>query len=119
MPYIKLIARERLANAKAIILNAGELNYLLTRECQKWPQMFIRVRLWVIVRRYLSAQILNYETLNSVMGALEGCKREYVRRVGENATVVCALNDVQDDFYEKIVAPYEQGKIAENGDVFG
>lgn len=40
---------------------------------------------------------LNYETLNAVVGALESAKAEFQRRV---------------------VAPYEDTKIAKNGDVY-
>ncbi len=39
----------------------------------------------------------NYERLNAIIGALEACKLE---------------------FYRRMVAPYEDGKIRENGDVY-
>lgn len=40
---------------------------------------------------------LKYKTINDIMGALDGAGKEYYRRVA---------------------GPYEDGKIAENGDVY-
>lgn len=84
MPYIKQFDRERLSPlAKAIdeasIGTAGELNYVFTLLAHKF-----------------FAQSKNYQAINDVVGALEGAKAEFQRRV---------------------VAPYEDKKIAENGDV--
>ena len=60
--------------------NAGELNYWLTTVC----------------RRYLGKEY-NYQKLNDVIGALEGCKLE---------------------LYARVIRPYEDKKIEENGDVY-
>ena len=49
-----------------------------------------------IVKRYLGTDF-NYQRLNDAIGALEGCKLE---------------------LYRRIVAPYENKKREENGDVF-
>ena len=75
MPYIKQERR----NVKPT--NAGELNYWLTSE----------------INSYLRDKGLSYQTINDVLGALEGAKQE---------------------FYRRIAAPYEDRKIAENGDVY-
>lgn len=45
---------------------------------------------------YLHSHTPNYETMNAIVGALECAKQEFLRR---------------------IVAPYEDTKIAENGDL--
>jgi hypothetical protein len=50
-----------------------------------------------IVLGYLNEQTANYDTLNAIVGALESAKAEFQRRV---------------------VAPYEDRKIEENGDVY-
>lgn len=50
----------------------------------------------MIVKEFL-AENPNYQRFNDVIGALEGCKLEVYRR---------------------LVAPYEDVKIKENGDVF-
>jgi hypothetical protein len=83
MPYIDRKDRKRFTealNALPSAVTAGELNYLLTCICQQ----------------YVEDQKFCYQTLNDVIGALEGCKIE---------------------FYRRIVAPYEGVKIAANGDV--
>ena len=89
MPYI--VQERRVALDGAIlglagyenvkIETTGELNYLLT----------------LVVRKYLDTHGLKYATLNDVVGALDGAKAEFQRRV---------------------VAPYEDTKIKENGDVY-
>lgn len=61
--------------------NPGELNFILTQ----------------IINNYLKARGLKYQTINDIMGALEGAKLE---------------------FYRRIAAPYEDTKIKENGDVY-
>lgn len=52
----------------------------------------------VLAKVYLKQHGLNYQHINDVMGALEGAKLE---------------------FYARLARPYEQQKIAENGDVYG
>lgn len=51
----------------------------------------------LMARAYIDAKGLRYEHLNAVVGALDSCKAEFQRRV---------------------VAPYEDKKIGENGDVY-
>ena len=83
MPYVKNIRRltDREAQALPMADNAGELNYLIT----------------ALIVRHLTAHDLNYQTINDIVGALEGAKAEFQRRV---------------------VAPFEDNKIVENGDVY-
>ena len=50
-----------------------------------------------LIRVYMQDKVKNYALFNSVVGALESCKLE---------------------FYRRIVAPYENTKIEENGDVY-
>lgn len=80
MPYItqpQRVALMRLGRAD----NAGELNYLFT----------------FIVNTYLMRNGLKYQTINDVVGALEGAKAE---------------------FYRRVVIPYEDTKVRTNGDVY-
>ena len=69
MPYIKQEERDRLkflANEidHTVIETAGNLNYLITKLCQK----------------FLLEGKPNYERHNSIMGVLESSKLEYYRR---------------------------------------
>jgi hypothetical protein len=78
MPYIKTKDRTRASHSPE---TAGELNFQLTQTVQDF-----------VHRRGLS-----YQTINDVVGALEGAKAEFQRRV---------------------VGPYEEIKISTNGDVY-
>ena len=50
-----------------------------------------------VCKRYMEERSENYQTFNDIVGALECCKQE---------------------FYARVVAPYEEQKIKENGDVY-
>ena len=96
MPYIKLTERSKFyyrpqklgegvvidiaEQTGKICSHPGDLNYAFT----------------VIAQAYLKQHGLNYQHINDVVGALEGCKLELYRRVA---------------------APYEDLKVKENGDV--
>lgn len=81
MPYIhpKLRPNLKLGSAKA--RTAGELNFKLT-SC---------------LVQYWTTHEQNYQTINDMIGALEGAKLE---------------------FYRRVVGPYEDVKRAMNGDVY-
>jgi hypothetical protein len=94
MPYIKQKDREELDKGYGLIPSEetgvstalvpespGEMNYLFTR----------------IALIYAKTHGVNYQTINDVLGALEGAKNE---------------------FYRRVAVPYEDKKIKENGDVF-
>lgn len=81
MPYIEAAARERLSDETEFAVGAGELNYVLTRLCIQ----------------YFHDNGGRYQQINDVLGALEGCKLE---------------------FYRRLAAPYEDKKIIQNGDVY-
>lgn len=78
MPYIDKSIRPR---AETSPMTAGELNYAITK----------------LLIKYQANRKLTYQTINDIIGALEGAKQEYYRRV---ATI------------------YENQKIDENGDVY-
>lgn len=77
MPYIP---QERRVITEAPS-NAGELNFHIT----------------TLIDQYLSHHGLRYQTMNDILGALEGAKLE---------------------FYRRVAAPYEIRKCNENGDVY-
>jgi len=85
MPYIKKDARKFLT-PKSAPLNAGELNFAITALCIEYLQ----------ARKEHNGE-WRYQELNDVLGALEGAKLE---------------------FYRRVAVPYEQKKIRENGDVY-
>ena len=84
MPYINHENRQipRLIGLGAAAENAGDLNYIFT----------------VIIKEYFHQEGKgNYQAINDIVGALEGAKAEFQRRV---------------------VGPYEDSKIISNGDVY-
>lgn len=82
MPYIDSERRLELSFCYGeMAKNAGELNYLLTDT----------------IMSYLYQEKISYARINDVLGALEGCKLE---------------------FYRRVAAPYEDKKIEQNGDVY-
>lgn len=85
MPYIPQVRRWDILVAGGAPETAGELNFVISTE----------VRAFML--RAIDAGEFGYQTLNDIIGALEGAKLEFVRRV---------------------VNPYEDKKIAENGDLY-
>ena len=80
MPYITAIRRIALSDGYPA-QSPGELNYLITEA----------------IIRYCRESTLSYQVVNDVVGALEGAKLE---------------------FYRRVAAPYEDHKVIENGDVY-
>ena len=80
MPYIQKRQRTELAEGREMA-NNGELNYTLT----------------LVIKKYMDTKGLSYTTINDILGALEGCKLE---------------------FYRRIAKPYEDNKLSLNGDVY-
>ena len=81
MPYIEKWKRDRLETYSDRAETAVELNFLFTNE----------------MVRYIKTKGLSYQTINDIVGALDGAKAEFQRR---------------------IVGPYEDKAIERNGDVY-
>ena len=80
MPYITKERRRKLIVREEAPQTAGELNYLLT----------------TLIRDYFRTHA-NYQGINDIVGALEGAKLEFTRRITNS---------------------YEDGKIKTNCDVY-
>lgn len=80
-PYINALDRLKLQDGLTMPTTPGELNYLFTKTIEK----------------YVLMNGARYHVFNDVIGALEGAKLE---------------------FYRRIVSPYEDKKMEENGDVY-
>jgi hypothetical protein len=84
MPYINQHQRDQIAHATTaprITLDAGSLNYLITK----------------LVIDHIQLHGTSYRTINEAIGVLECAKLE---------------------LYRRLAAPYEDTKIATNGDVY-
>lgn len=93
MPYIKKEKRKEILDPAIEydhirmheITNAGELNYAISS------------LLWNYYNNISVQGAQSYQSINDVLGALEGAKME---------------------FYRRVAIPYEDDKIKTNGDVF-
>ena len=81
MPYIENSQRTALESGLIEPSTPGHLNYIFTE----------------IILDYINLHGLSYQVINDVVGALEGCKLE---------------------FYRRVAADYENQKIRQNGDVY-
>jgi hypothetical protein len=81
MPYIKADKRWDIQSGAVLPTIAGELNYKITQ----------------VLLDYVKSKGASYQTFNDILGALEGAKQE---------------------FYRRVVSKYEDQKISENGDVY-
>ena len=81
MPYIKKEMRDALQSGREDPQTAGDLNYQITE----------------LIQDYALAKGLTYQVINDIIGALEGAKLE---------------------FYRRVAVPYEDKKIEDNGDVY-
>lgn len=89
MPYILPAERAKLAPA------VDAFTKVITKDTVAGDLNYL---ISSMAKAYIDAKGLRYEHLNAVVGALDSCKAEFQRRV---------------------VGPYEDSKIAENGDVYG
>ena len=81
MPYISAEARAELLSPEGYPKTPGELNFLIT----------------MLIQEYALNAGNSYTVFNDIVGSLECCKQEFLRRV---------------------VGPYEQKKIELNGDCY-
>lgn len=81
MPYISQHFRNPLQRGDRCPNSSGELNFMLTNT----------------IVAYMQHHGLSYKIINDIVGALEGAKME---------------------FYRRVAIPYENKKILANGDVY-
>lgn len=81
MPYIEQARRDSIMSGDGQPETAGELNFCLTLICKE----------------YFGRMGGRYQQINDILGALEGAKLE---------------------FYRRVASPYEDEKADQNGDVY-
>lgn len=120
MPYIPGNERNKLITNGEVAQTLGQLTYLLTHHCLNTPEPWLHLALRREAEDYLDVQdAVNYSTLASIIGCFQCARLEFRRRRPDDYIVADdALADIMQDFYRQIVAPYEDNKIKENGDVF-
>ena len=111
MPYIPAEDRPALDAYQRQPETVGELNYLLTRQLKRGLDV---EALWTTIELYLDARRESYALYNDVMGVLDCAGREHARRGWAGVDTLALLAN---RLYLQRVAPYEDKKILENGDV--
>lgn len=94
MPYIKSDERSRIHQIEYgdLQLPMGKINYE-----QIYNAGELQYAIAIMIKSYVERTGLCYQTCNDIMGALDGAQKE---------------------FYRKVVAPYEDKKIDENGGIY-
>lgn len=123
MPYIK---REDYARAARLPISAGELNYAITFKIIDHLEtdsslLDFYVQALKLCHSYINRRGENYTVMNEVIGVITCAALEMLRRCGDTPAVgrtAETLADVANRIYAGTLAPYEDGKIHENGDVY-
>lgn len=142
MPYITQEARARLAG-DPVPKTPGELNYLITlriiREVEERGKSYatfndIGANMVSAQQLILSGEDALVEYDGFLRDVLDICGSYVWQRrgffgderfgmpegiEGRSLSVIGALEFALSEFKRRVVAPYEDGKIAENGDVYG
>lgn len=95
MPYIKHEDRVQNVPDRDVEISRLEIGILLGKACRNGGDL--QYILAVGIKEYLKNNGLNYQKCQDIIGALEGAKLE---------------------FYRKVLAPYEEKKIEENGGIY-
>jgi len=127
MPYITQRARFELIEKGEGPHHAGELNYLITMTIVNGVRdnvqtVLVMEKIKTLVEIYIGQKGRRYKIFNEVVGVLECAKLELVRRgkLHPNSTAWATdlLDEVKKALYTTNIAPYEDKKIEENGDVY-
>jgi len=125
MPYITEADKQRLTEEPEFARTAGELTYLVTYHILGLPvydpylDTAVDQEVEAYVEYHKNNGGVNYAVLSSVIGALECARREFKRRrPDDHMLAYYVLTRAEDRFYDNVIAPYEDTKIEQNGDVF-
>jgi hypothetical protein len=119
-PYIDTVTRKDLDRLGEYPQTPGELTYLITKVMIDNPNGYN------IVQREINEHVAHYlgdrkkfSLFAEVLGSLDAAQREWKRRrVDKLVTALVAVSDYASFFYNSVIAPYEDTKIQENGDVY-
>lgn len=119
MPYITKESREYIDNGLSEPVSPGELNYALTKLLnENYSREAFALRFKEIAAAYVEVREEKYQTFNDIVGAGVSAVLEHLRR--KNGLYFPQgqwLFDELQQFYLRVVGPYEDRKIKENGDI--
>ena len=120
MPYIDSETKKILDEFPRRANKAGELTYLFYRRALDINPLDLEPALDEVVCGYLP-RTPRYEDFAIVLGSLYGAALELKRRYGgrgvRELSAPLAICSYAANFYANTVAPYEDKKIEENGDI--
>lgn len=99
---------------------AGEMNYEITLLLLDEKITFAEfvTRFQALIDAYMEGHELDYQTQNDITGAIFNALFEYASRKGQGSPREGDVMRIFKDHYRTIVRPYEDIKIAQNGDVY-
>jgi hypothetical protein len=107
--------------APETVSTAGELNFLITTRIiesvlkeEEGPDEDLNS----YINSFIANNGKNYTTFNAVLGVLEAISHEFTRRCGLSVVMLSYIERAKYLFYQAQIAPYEDEKIKENGDVY-
>lgn len=130
MPYLEEYDKFRIGRG-GLLMSAGDLTYALTKALldsdpnnaytSAWQAVSATVDRFIESLAEVGAKV-RYADYATILGCLDSTWREYSRRMpwseGTKANRIWAVRDFAEHFYDNVVAPYEDTKIEENGDVY-
>jgi hypothetical protein len=122
MTYLTQQRKEELADPKQMFVSPADLTYGLTVVAMsgKLGASFIGA-LDEAIARYLGKSEPRFEDFAVIMGCLSCTSREMLRRRPNSARadiIAKMVGTYADAFYSEHIAPYEDIKINQNGDVY-
>lgn len=120
MPYITQDRRRELTAGRHTHApeTAGELNFLMTLVLISGiSEEYVIGRINALAFNYIKDRGLSYQIINDILGAMFGANAEYHRRTGSSMWTE-TMQVLMASFYREVAAPYEDTKIAANGDVY-
>lgn len=119
MPYLDEDRKQQLAG-KALPTTPGDLTYLFYKTLLDEEGKCHKGSFIDSVEKFLKNRPINFNRYCEIIGAADCAWLEFERRgnnVGVGTAKLNVLSDFIEDFYAERIAPYEDKKIQENGDV--
>jgi hypothetical protein len=122
MPYLSKKRKDELKDEKRLYTTAGDLTYGLTvLMIAAGKDEKIELNFLSEVERFTAKRPESFAMYAVVLGSLIAAEEEFERRVQSSEASEDILNCLtlfRTEYYSEYVAPYEDKKIEENGDVF-
>lgn len=130
MPYLSESRKRAMDSGLCLPTTPGDLTYLMTKSLLDLDSEAAAEEIWEHIEGYFKRREVRYALLAEVLGCLLSTKLEYERREATRLTEATngmftgsrraqnVIDPIITVFYGDTVAPYEDTKIRENGDVW-